>query len=52
MNIVLTAKGASLRKSARAEKRTWLAQAIAKLDKKDQAVIFAAGKIMKRLVEL
>jgi DNA-binding MarR family transcriptional regulator len=52
MNIALTAKGLAVRKSVRDAKRTWLAQAIAKLDKKDQATLFAAGVIVKRLAEL
>jgi len=51
MNIVLTARGLAVRKSVRDAKRTWLAQAIAKLDKKDQATLFAAGAIVKRLAE-
>jgi DNA-binding MarR family transcriptional regulator len=52
MNIALTAKGLAVRKSVRDAKRTWLAHAIAKLDKKDQATLFAAGVIVKRLAEL
>jgi DNA-binding MarR family transcriptional regulator len=52
VNIELTAKGAAVRKSARVAKRTWLAQAIAQLDKQEQATLFAAGEIIKRLVEL
>lgn len=48
----LTAKGAAARKSAKDAKRTWLAQAIAQLDKQDQARLFAAGEIIKRLAEL
>jgi DNA-binding MarR family transcriptional regulator len=52
VNIELTAKGAAVRKSARDAKRTWLAQAIAQLDKQEQATLFAAGEIIKRLVEL
>jgi DNA-binding MarR family transcriptional regulator len=51
VNIVLTAKGAAVRKSSRDAKRTWLAQAIAQLDKDEQETLFAAGEIMKRLVE-
>jgi DNA-binding MarR family transcriptional regulator len=51
VNIQLTDKGAAMRKSIREAKRTWLAQAIAQLDKKEQATLFAAGKIVKRLVE-
>ena len=52
VNIVLTAKGEAVRSSAKDAKRTWLAQAIAQLDKQDQATLFAAGEIIKRLAEL
>jgi DNA-binding MarR family transcriptional regulator len=52
VNIELTSKGAAVRKSARDAKRTWLAQAIAQLDKQDQATLFAAGEIIKRLAGL
>jgi DNA-binding MarR family transcriptional regulator len=51
VNIELTAKGVAVRKSAGDAKRTWLAQAIAQLDKQEQATLFAAGEIIKRLVE-
>ena len=51
MNIVLTAKGAAVRKSSKDAKLTWLAQAIAGLDEKDRETLFAAGEIIKRLVE-
>jgi DNA-binding MarR family transcriptional regulator len=51
VNIELTAKGAALRKSTKDAKRMWLAQAIAQLDKQEQATLFKAGEIIKRLVE-
>lgn len=51
MNIVLTAKGAALRKRLGDAKKAWLAQAIEKLDDKDQDILFAAGAILKRLAE-
>ena len=51
VNIELTAKGAAVRKSIGDAKRMWLAQAIARLDKQEQATLFAAGEIMKRLVK-
>src|ERR1700688_3924997 len=51
VKIELTAKSAAVRKSAGDAKRTWLAQAIAQLDKQEQATLFAAGEIIKRLVE-
>ena len=50
--IRLTPKGVSLRKTTRDAKRTWLAQAIAQLDKQEQATLFEAAEILKRLVEL
>jgi DNA-binding MarR family transcriptional regulator len=52
VNIELTSKGAAIRKSAKDAKRTWLAQAVAQLDKPDQATLFAATEIIKHLVEL
>jgi DNA-binding MarR family transcriptional regulator len=51
VNIELTAKGATVRQSARDAKRTWLAQAIAQLDEQERETLFKAGEIMKRLVE-
>lgn len=50
MNIVLTAKGVAVRKSAGDAKRTWLAQAVARLDEEDRETLFRAGEIIKRLV--
>jgi DNA-binding MarR family transcriptional regulator len=52
MNVRLTKKGAALRKQLREAKHLWLAQAIAKLDKDDQATLFEAVEIIKRLVAL
>ncbi|MGA8621811.1 MAG: MarR family transcriptional regulator [Candidatus Sulfotelmatobacter sp.] len=52
VNLELTAKGAAVRKSARDAKQTWLAQAIAQLDKQEQATLFKAGGIIKRLAAL
>jgi DNA-binding MarR family transcriptional regulator len=51
VNIELTTKGAAVRKSARDAKRTWLAQAITQLDEREQETLFAAGEIIKRLME-
>ena len=51
VNIELTGKGAAVRESAKDAKRTWLAQAIAQLDKQEQETLFAAGEIIKRVVE-
>jgi DNA-binding MarR family transcriptional regulator len=50
VNIELTAKGAAVRKSAGDAKRTWLAQTIAQLNEKERETLFAAGRIIKRLL--
>ena len=52
MNIVLTAKGKTMRKKTREAKHAWLAHAIEKLDKKEQEKLFAAGEVIKKLVDL
>ncbi len=52
MFIELTAKGAAVRQSARDAKRTWLAQAVARLSERERESLFAAAKIIKRLVEM
>jgi DNA-binding MarR family transcriptional regulator len=51
-HIHLTPKGVALRKSSRDARTTWLAQAIAQLDKQEQVTLFKAGEILKHLVEL
>ena len=51
VNIELTAKGLAVRKITGDAKRMWLAQAISQLDEEEQKTLFAAGKIIKRLVE-
>ena len=51
VNIELTAEGAALRKSAGDAKRTWLAQAIARLDEDERQTLFKAGEIIRRLAE-
>lgn len=52
VTISLTARGVVLRKTAKDARRTWLAQAVARLDRKDQATLFAAVEVVNRLVEL
>jgi DNA-binding MarR family transcriptional regulator len=47
--IALTAKGTAVRNVARDAKRTWLAQAISRLDEQDRETLFRAGEIMNRL---
>jgi DNA-binding MarR family transcriptional regulator len=49
LNIQLTAKGESVRKSAKDARRNWLTQAIAQLDDEERRLLFAAGEIIKRL---
>jgi DNA-binding MarR family transcriptional regulator len=51
VNIELTARGAAVRDSTRDAKRTWLAQAISRLDEPDRETLFRAGEIIKRLAE-
>ena len=51
VNIELTAKGAAVRKSTRDAKRAWLTHAVAQLNERERKTLFAAGEIIKRLVE-
>jgi DNA-binding MarR family transcriptional regulator len=51
VNLRLTVRGTAVRKSVRDAKRTWLAQAVAQLDKKERETLFAAAEIIKRLAE-
>jgi DNA-binding MarR family transcriptional regulator len=51
MNIRLTANGASELKRTGDAKRAWIQQAISQLDEREQQTLFAAGEIIKRLVE-
>lgn len=51
LNTELTAKGVAVQKSAKDAKRTWMAQAIARLDEEERETLFAAARIMKRLAE-
>lgn len=50
-HLQLTRRGAAMRRAATSAKHTWLAQAIAKLDKRERATLFAAGDVIRRLVE-
>jgi DNA-binding MarR family transcriptional regulator len=51
MNIEITAKGLAAWKTSKDAKRTWMAQAIARLTDEERATLFAAGEIMRRLAE-
>jgi DNA-binding MarR family transcriptional regulator len=50
--IQLTAAGEATRRSAKDARRTWLTQAIARLDDEERKALFAAGEIIMRLVEI
>lgn len=52
LNIKLTAKAKALRKTTDEAKSNWLSNALDKLDKQDQATLFKAGEVIKRMVEL
>ncbi len=52
MIIALTEKGVRVRKEARAAKRTWLSETIAKLDTAEQESLPAVIALLKRLGEL
>lgn len=51
LNVQLTAKGVAVRNSVKDAKRTWLALAIAQLDDHERETLFAAGKIIRRMVD-
>ena len=51
VNIELTGKGAAVRKSTRDAKRTWLRQAVSRLNEHERETLFAAGEIIKRLAQ-
>lgn len=50
-HVVLTPKGAALRKTVRDAKLAWLLQAISKLEERDREALLHAGEILKRLAE-
>jgi DNA-binding MarR family transcriptional regulator len=51
VNLELTAKGMAAQKLAGEVKRTWLSQAIARLNAEEQETLFEAGRILRRIVE-
>lgn len=51
VNLGLTARGAATQKSVGDAKRTWIAQAIARLEEKDRRTLFEAGRIIHRMIE-
>ena len=52
VNIKLSTKGTAFRKNVKETTQSWLSGRIAKLDKQEQAALFKATEIMKRLVEM
>jgi len=52
VHIELTAKGTAMRATVKDAKRTWLAQAVAQLEKEEQEILFAAGEIIQRMASL
>jgi DNA-binding MarR family transcriptional regulator len=51
VQIDLTAKGVTVRNTTKDAKRTWIAQAIAKLNGAERETLFKAGDIIKRLAD-
>ena len=52
MNIALTTKGKTIRRNTQSAKQAWLTEAVEKLEKKEQETLFAAGEVIKKLVDL
>ena len=52
VKIELTTKGLAVRDSTKDAKRTWIAQAIGKLNEEERETLFKAGEIIKRLADL
>jgi DNA-binding MarR family transcriptional regulator len=52
VNIQITQAGEAVRRSAKDARRTWLSQSLGRLDEEDRKVLFAAGEIIRRLVEV
>ncbi len=51
VNITLTPKGSAVRQGVGDAKRTWLTQAVARLDEHERDTLFAAGQIIARLLD-
>jgi DNA-binding MarR family transcriptional regulator len=50
-NIHLTTRGLAVRNSVKDAKQTWAVSAIERLDERERETLFAAAKIIRRLVE-
>jgi DNA-binding MarR family transcriptional regulator len=51
MTVDLTPAGVAIRKQAKEARHTWLAAAMARLTREEQATLVAAGRLIKRLAE-
>jgi DNA-binding MarR family transcriptional regulator len=51
VNITLTHQGSAVRQGVGDAKRTWLMQAVARLDDHERDTLFAAGQIIARLLD-
>ncbi|HEY2431529.1 MAG TPA: MarR family transcriptional regulator [Vicinamibacterales bacterium] len=51
INLRLTPRGAAAQKAAGDAKRAWIVRAVSQLEKREQAIVFQAGRIMRRLAE-
>ena len=51
MILSITAKGSAVRSSVRSAKHSWIMQEIAALDKEERETLFAAGEIIRRMVQ-
>jgi DNA-binding MarR family transcriptional regulator len=51
INIKLTARGITLRRNTKEATYAWLSRAIAGLDRREQATLFKAGELIKRMAE-
>ncbi len=51
VNIALSARGAALRKTTKDAKLAWLVGAISQLNADERKTLFAAGEIIKRLIQ-
>ena len=51
VNIEITPKGSAMHQTVGDLKRTWLAQTFSKLNQEEREILFAAGGIIKRLLD-
>jgi DNA-binding MarR family transcriptional regulator len=51
INVKLTARGITLRRNIKGATHAWLSRAIAELDRQEQATLFKAGELFKRMAE-